>query len=35
LDDAKGTVEYNSKYSKPSSKTIKSRSEGNRFVKNE
>lgn len=33
-EEAKGTIEYNTKYSKPGSKTIKSRSEGNRFVKN-
>jgi hypothetical protein len=31
----KGTIEFNEKYSKPQSKTVKSRSEGNRFVKNE
>ncbi|CAD8143082.1 unnamed protein product [Paramecium octaurelia] len=33
-DEAKGTIEFNQKYSKPVSKTVKQRSEGNRFVKN-
>ncbi|CAD8054668.1 unnamed protein product [Paramecium sonneborni] len=33
-DEAKGKIEFNQKYQKPGTKTIKQRSEGNRFVKN-
>ncbi|CAD8059136.1 unnamed protein product [Paramecium sonneborni] len=33
-EQKKGTIDYNTKYQKPGSKTVKTKSEGNRFVKN-
>ncbi|CAD8141403.1 unnamed protein product [Paramecium pentaurelia] len=33
-EQKRGTIDYNAKYQKPNSKTVKTKSEGNRFVKN-
>ncbi|CAD8144143.1 unnamed protein product [Paramecium pentaurelia] len=33
-EQKRGTIDYNTKYQKPNSKTVKTKSEGNRFVKN-